>query len=66
MNVPPCPRCHGKVKLRRGLPEMGNSDHKWGYLLCTECGLRTTTEYPKKDESNKDFRERILDTWRIK
>lgn len=66
MNVPSCPYCGGKVKLRRGLPNMGNSKVEWGYLLCLNCGERTTTEYPRDNETSIEFRERILDIWRMK
>mgnify|MGYP003312051363 CR=1 FL=1 len=64
MIVPPCPKCGGRVKLRRGLPNMGNSKTRWGFLQCLNCGERTLTFHPIKGESEKDFRERILDVWR--
>lgn len=64
MNVPLCPYCGGKVKLRRGLPNMGNSNTKFGFLLCLECGKQTNKKYQGKNESQLEFRERVLDEWR--
>ena len=64
MIVPRCPYCGGKVKLRRGLPNMGNSTNKWGFLECLECKQKTKKQYQRDDESQLDFRERVLDEWR--
>lgn len=66
MIVPPCPFCGGKVKLRRGLPNMGNSKTKWGFLQCLQCGAKTAKYIPKPDETTEEFRERVLNVWRKK
>ena len=64
MIIPSCPYCRGKVKLRRGLPNMGNATEKWGFLLCLNCGKQTNKKYQGKNESQLEFRERVLDEWR--
>lgn len=66
MNVPPCPFCKGKVKLRRGLPNIGNSKTRWGFLECTVCKKRSPKLVPEPHENEIHFRERVLDQWRPK
>lgn len=58
----PC-RCGGKPKMRRGLPNMGNSKTVWAFVQCSACGMRTQTIHPNSGESLKALTERAADRW---
>ena len=55
--------CGGKAKLRRGLPNMGNSKTVWAFVQCLSCGMRTPTLYPKGNECVRDLAVRAAERW---
>lgn len=55
--------CGGKAKLRRGLPNMGNSKNVWAFVQCLSCGMRTPTMYPAAGECVKDLSTRAAERW---
>lgn len=57
-----CP-CGGKAKLRRGLPNMGNSRKTWAFVQCLSCGMRTPTMYPEPNECVRDLAVRAAERW---
>ena len=58
----PC-ACGGKPKLRRGLPNMGNSKTFWAFVQCLNCGMRTQTIHPNPGDSLYDLTIRAADGW---
>jgi len=59
----PCPKCGGKAKLRRGLPNMGNSKNRYALVQCLKCNYKTPTLKPFKGESDKSLKERAIQLW---
>ncbi len=58
-----CPKCGGKAKLRRGLPNMGNSKTRFAFVQCLTCNYRTPTFKPDPGESDRSLRDRTIEYW---
>ncbi len=59
----PCPKCGGKAKAVRGLPNMGNSKKRFCFVRCKECFYSTPRLIPEKGESDKALRIRAIELW---
>ncbi|MBO7131889.1 Lar family restriction alleviation protein [Candidatus Saccharibacteria bacterium] len=59
----PCPKCGGKAKLRRGLPNLGNSKERFAMVQCLTCNYKTPTIKPKGGESNESLKNRVIELW---
>ena len=63
LQLPRCPKCGGKAKLDRGLPNMGNSKKRFAFVRCLACNFRTPTLYPRKGEPDTLLKERAVKEW---
>lgn len=63
IQLKPCPKCGGKAKLLRGLPNMGNSRARYALVICLRCGHKTDTIIPEARESDKSLRRRASELW---
>ena len=63
LQLPACPKCDGKAKLRRGLPNMGNSKTRFAFVQCLNCGYRTPALKPRPGESDAGLKERAIKDW---
>lgn len=63
IHLEPCPKCGGKAKLKRGLPNMGNSKTRFAFVQCLECLYRTPTLKPTEKESDRSLRDRAIAAW---
>ena len=59
----PCPKCNGKAKAIRGLPNMGNSKTRYALVQCQNCFHRTPTLKPLPGEKDKELRIRAIELW---
>ncbi len=66
--IKPCPNCGGKMKLIRGLPNLGrykkgNSRIRFSLLQCTSCDYKTKTYYQQKKQSSRELDEYVINLW---
>ncbi|MBR3253458.1 Lar family restriction alleviation protein [Candidatus Saccharibacteria bacterium] len=59
----PCPKCGGKAKLIRGLPNMGNSKTLYALVQCRICHYKTPTLRPEEGESGESLKNRAIALW---
>ena len=58
-----CPKCGGKAKCIRGLPNMGNSKTRYALVQCQSCLYKTPTLKPFPGEKDKELRIRVINLW---
>ena len=63
IHLEPCPKCGGKGKLKRGLPNMGNSKTRFAMVQCLTCNYKTPTLKPEDGESSESLKNRAIDPW---
>ena len=58
-----CPKCGGKAKLIRGLPNTGNAKNRYALVQCRICHYKTPTLRPAQGESSESLKNRAIALW---